>query len=97
MSTKELQDSFPGQDASARAVKSWIRQALAFRDVDGSQMDWVENCIWIGIDLYHMRRKDIEEGLYDFAAQEETARVLARDFEQAKTVCILKRAWKSSY
>ncbi|CAG8975652.1 hypothetical protein HYALB_00008411 [Hymenoscyphus albidus] len=93
MSTKELRDAFPGKDASARAGKRWIRSALAFRDIDPSEMDWVNNCIWVGKYLYFTHRKDIEEGLYCFDAPAETARVLARDIEQAKMSKMIRWRW----
>lgn len=97
MSTKELKAAFPGLNSNARSVKNWLRRALRFRDVADSDMGWVDNCVWIGYDLYHLRQEDIALGLSDFKAPDEVARVLSRDSGKAIAVCNPKEARGSSF
>lgn len=52
-------------------------------------MEWVEDCVWLGEDLYSSSKRDIDAGLYDFGASDETARVIAREFERGKGISFL--------
>jgi hypothetical protein len=82
----QLTPPFPTPFSSTGAIKAWIYHALEVRDIAPGDMEWIDSCIWLGHDLYASSKRDIDAGLYDFGASNETARILARAIEDGKQV-----------